>query len=636
LSNELHNAPKPALAGGRKRENWGSKIGVILAVAGSAVGLGNFLRFPGLAAKYGGGTFMIPYFISLLVIGIPICWCEWTLGRQGGKHGYHSSPGIFRIVTHMRGSHFLGVVGLLIPLVIYMYYVYIESWCLAYAWYYLRDGFAEVKGTAGYGQFFKQFAGAGADGFAGDRVGDFGRFDSIVFLVIAFSINFILIFRGLTKGIEAFCKIAMPVLIFAAVIILVRVLTLGAPNPEHPERNVNAGLGFMWNPNIPLTYDWSKTGSEARPFVEGQETKPHPTFIVPEVKSQAKYVFDVTVKGGKMKRPKTLTVRVAPDGYERTGHADIDVNCGDTVVLEVDTTELREQSIWAALSDPVIWLQAAGQIFFSLSVGFGIIITYASYLRANDDIVLSGLTASATNEFCEVCLGGLITVPAAFIFLGGEPIHEVAGSTLSLGFHTFPAIFEQMIGGRFWGFLWFFLLFLAAITSSLSMLQPAIAFIEEAFSVGRRISVTLLMMVTAIGSLLVVYFSKNLMALDIMDFWVGQVLIYIMATIIVIVFGWVIGVDKGLAEANRGGHLRIPEKFFGFMIKYVSPLYLLTIFAMFVGQNAPEYIATVAKSEAAQITLAFVGVLIIFLTILVYLASKKWKEQDRRLSNWEI
>jgi SNF family Na+-dependent transporter len=227
-------------------------------------------------------------------------------------------------------------------------------------------------------------------------------------------------------------------------------------------------------------------------------------------------------------------------------------------------------------------------------------------------------------------------VPAAFIFLGGEPIHEVAGSSLGLGFYTFPEIFDQMIGGRFWGFLWFFLLFLAAITSSLSMLQPAIAFIEEALGVGRRVSVTLLMMVTAVGALLVVYFSKDLMALDIMDFWVGQVLIYIMATIIVIVFGWVIGVEKGLAEANRGGHIRIPEKFFGFMIKYVSPMYLLTIFAMFVGQNAPDYIATVAKSEAAKITLAFVGVLIVFLTILVHLASKKWKQQDKELSSWEI
>ena len=635
MSDKPDHDPTPALAGRRRREHWGSKIGVILAVAGSAVGLGNFLRFPGLAAKYGGGTFMIPYFISLLIIGIPICWCEWTLGRQGGKNGYHSSPGIFRIVTHMRGSHFFGVIGLLIPLVIYMYYVYIESWCLAYAWYYLRDGFAGVKGAEGYGAFFEQFAGASEDGLAGGRVGDFGRYDSIVFLVIAFAINFVLIFRGLTKGIESFCKIAMPVLIIAAVVILVRVLTLGTPNPEHPDRNVNAGLGFMWNPNVPIWYEWYQSAGIDVELDDKAKKHPHPKFTAPEVGQPQRLVFDVTVQGGQMKDSTAITAWIIPEGRDPPDTG-IWARPGEEVRLAVDTTAMENQSIWAALSDPRIWLEAAGQIFFSLSVGFGIIITYASYLRRNDDIALSGLTASATNEFCEVCLGGLITVPAAFIFLGGQPIHEVAGSSLGLGFYTFPAIFDEMIGGRFWGFLWFFLLFLAAITSSLSMLQPAIAFIEEALGVGRRISVTLLMMVTSVGALFVVYFSKGHVALDTMDFWVGSVLIFTMATIIVIVFGWVIGVEKGLAEANRGSHLRIPEKFFGFMIKYVSPLYLLAIFAMFLGRYALEYVDKIKEDTAAQATLAFIGILIVFLTILVHLASKKWKEQDHRLSDWEI
>ena len=80
------------------KEAWSSRLGVILAVAGSAVGLGNFLRFPGLAAQYGGGAFMIAYFISLLIIGIPICWTEWTLGRYGGRAGYHSTSGIFNLL----------------------------------------------------------------------------------------------------------------------------------------------------------------------------------------------------------------------------------------------------------------------------------------------------------------------------------------------------------------------------------------------------------------------------------------------------------------------------------------------------------------------------------------------------------
>jgi hypothetical protein len=391
----------------------------------------------------------------------------------------------------------------------------------------------------------------------------------------------------------------------------------------------------MWNPNVPLEYKWFQSSGIEVNLSDKAKAHPHPTFEAPNVGQPQRLVFDVTVKGGALEDKTAVTAWIVPEGQKATGVGTV-WHPGEEVRLEVDTTALKNQSIWQALSDPQIWLEAAGQIFFSLSVGFGIIITYASYLRRNDDIALSGLTASATNEFCEVCLGGLITVPAAFIFLGGDPIHEVAGSSLGLGFYTFPAIFEEMIGGRFWGFLWFFLLFLAAITSSLSMLQPAIAFIEEALGVGRRISVTLLMMVTSVGALLVVYFSKNLMALDIMDFWVGQVLIYIMATIIVILFGWVIGVEKGMAEANRGGHLKIPEKFFGFIIKYVSPLYLLSIFAMFLGKHMLAYVDKIRQENAAQATLAFIGVLIIFLAILVHLASKKWKERDRHLSNWEV
>lgn len=111
------------------KEVWSSRLGVILAVAGSAVGLGNFLRFPGLAAQYGSGAFMLAYFISLLIIGIPICWVEWTLGRYAGQKGFHSSPGIFYCLIRHPAGKYLGVLGAIIPVGIYMYYVYIEAWC---------------------------------------------------------------------------------------------------------------------------------------------------------------------------------------------------------------------------------------------------------------------------------------------------------------------------------------------------------------------------------------------------------------------------------------------------------------------------------------------------------------------------
>jgi SNF family Na+-dependent transporter len=520
----------------RPKESWGSRFGVILAVAGSAVGLGNFLRFPGLAAKYGGGVFLIPYFISLLILGIPICWCEWTIGRYGGVRGFNSAPGIFRALLPARGSQYIGVLALLIPVTIYMYYVYIEAWCLGYAWYYATGALDLGRDAKPYGEFFESFVGVRENGLMTGG----GLQPAVVFLVVCFGINFFLIYRGLSAGIEKFCTYAMPALIAIALIVLARVLTLGTPNPAMPDHDVLNGLGFMWNPKIP----------------EGE-------------------------------------------------------------------------TLWSVLANPEIWLQAAGQIFFSLSVGFGVILTYASYLRQRDDVVLSGLTATATNEFCEVVLGGLITIPAAFIFLGSDPIQKVAGSSIGLGFYTLPVIFDFLPAGQLFGFLWFVLLFLAAITSSLSMLQPAIAFIEEGFGVGRRFSVALLGFVTATGSLFVVYFSKDLVALDIMDFWVGQVLIFVLSTITVIVFGWVVGVDRGIAEAHHGAAIRIP-RVFRFVIKYVCPTYLLTIFAGFLYQNAADYARKVAENQAATTTAIFLVIVAAFFTLAVHQAGQRWDAAEAR------
>src|SRR5512145_1708360 len=102
-------------------EQWGTRLGVILAVAGSAVGLGNFLRFPGVAAENGGGAFMIPYFCALLFLGIPIGWAEWAMGRYGGRKGFHSAPAIMGVFGKGSAGRYLGIIGVLIPLAVYFY-----------------------------------------------------------------------------------------------------------------------------------------------------------------------------------------------------------------------------------------------------------------------------------------------------------------------------------------------------------------------------------------------------------------------------------------------------------------------------------------------------------------------------------
>jgi neurotransmitter:Na+ symporter, NSS family len=523
---------------GRIGESWTSRMGVILAVAGSAVGLGNFLRFPGLAAQYGSGAFMIAYFISLLLLGIPICWAEWTLGRYAGQRGFNSSPGIFYALVRHPAGKYIGVLGAVIPVVIYMYYVFIEAWCLGYAYYYLTGQMNFGGDVSAYGDFFRRFVGADADGLT---LGP-GQNQVVLFLLIVFAINFTIIYRGIAKGIELFCRFAMPALILLALIILARVLTLGTPDPAHPEQNLINGLGFMWNPGA-----------------------------------------------------------------------------------------VQDQ-----LRNPQLWLAAASQIFFSLSVGFGVIVTYASYLRSNDDVLLSGLTASSANEFCEVALGGMITVPAAFVFLGAAGV--VGQGTFALGFNVLPLVFSKLPLPWLFGGMFFLLLFLAAVTSSLSMLQPGIAFLEEGLGLNRKQSVSLLGLLTSLGCLFVVYFSKDLKALDTIDFWVGIFLIFIMATIILICFGWVLGIEKSWAEAHRGADLRLP-RFFKPIFKYVSPLYLLTIFAFWVvfqvfgwdpatGVFAPSsYVTDLVGAEPNNV--ARLGVLLILLVIgffmlLTAAAGRRW------------
>ena len=515
---------------GTKQDMWSSRLGVILAVAGSAIGLGNFLRFPGLAAQYGSGAFMIAYFTSLALLGIPIGWAEWTLGRYAGQRGFRSSPGIFHVLVRHPAGKYIGALGVVIPLVIYMYYVYIEAWCVGYTWYFLTGRLKLGDDVAAYTSFWERFVGATANGVT---LGG-GENQAVIFLVIVFALNFYIIYLGLAKGIEWFCKWAIPALMVLALIVLVRVLTLGTPDPARPAQNVLNGLGYMWNPEKVF-------------LQEKVETTGHSG-----------------VENWKDKQELFGEQAVAAKAMELAGNSRLRVHT---------------KTVWEQLRNPQLWLAAAGQIFFSLGVGFGIIITYASYLRKKDDVVLSGLSASAANEFCEVGLGGLITVPAAFVFLGAAGI--AGQGTFGLGFKVLPLVFEKMPLPALFGSAWFFLLFLAAITSSLSMLQPGLAFLEESLGLDRKKSVALLGAVTGLGCLFVVYYSKDLKALDTLDFWAGTFLIFIMATILILVFGWHMGLQKGWEEAHEGAEVRIPALFKPVM-KFVSPLYLLVIFALWI------------------------------------------------------
>jgi SNF family Na+-dependent transporter len=512
-------------------EQWGTRVGVILAVAGSAVGLGNFLRFPGQAAANGGGAFMIPYFCALLLVGIPIGWAEWTMGRYGGRKGFHSAPSILGVFGGGSVSRYLGIIGVLIPLAVSFYYTYIEAWCLGYFWHYLTGGIGVdaaapiAEQTARASQFYSNFTGRGENGVLAA-----GSIETFVFWVITFAVNIWLVFRGISKGIEKFVSYAMPLMAVCALIVLVRVLTLGTPDPSLPEQNVVNGLGYMWNPDF------------------------------------------------------------------------------------------------SALGNAQTWLAAAGQIFFSLSVGFGVIINYASYMRKKDDVVLSGLTASATNELFEVGFGGLITITAAFVFLGtANMIGAVQGGTFGLGFQTLPVVFAHMGAfGNFIGAIFFLMLFLAAITSSISMYQPSLAFFQESLGWSRRNATTLMVSICVVCSFLVMYYSKDGIFWSTIDDWVGTFLIFVLAMIQIICFSWIFGIERGMREAHHGAQLHIPH-YYRFIMKYVTPTYLLAVFVAFCWQNLGSWLRSVADEPLRQGAVGLILATALLLIVCTWFGEKRWR-----------
>ena len=522
----------------QNRENWGSKIGVILAVAGSAVGLGNFLRFPVQAATNGGGAFIIPYLIAFLLLGIPLAWMEWTLGRYAGRQGYGTAPSTLHIIfgKKKRWAKHLGSIGLLPPIFIVFYYVFIQSWILAFAYYSLTGKLMEVtaQGSAAVTQFFGDFimlkTCAGPVPVA------------ILFFLITFACNMVVLAFGVRKGIERVNKICMPILLILGIILVVRVLTL----PD-----IGKGLAFMWNPNF------------------------------------------------------------------------------------------------SELANPKVWMAAAGQVFFTMSLGMGIIWCYASYLKPKEDLVLSSLTASATNGFAEIIIGGTVVIPIAVIIAGAN-IEECAKlGTFGLGFQTMPYVFGTLPLGGVLQTVWFALLFFAGITSAISIIQPLISFCEDDLKFSRRKSVTTISTITFIGGLTAI-FGLAAGTVDELDFWGGTFLLVVFGAIQALVFSFVLGRQKvktddgtedneAFALMNEGSQLKLP-RFFRPIIQYVCPAYLIILLVSFTLTDGLPLITlsnipadakvTFLGSEFSQLyfTWGFRGFLLLLVILLNVAIAYAWRK----------
>ena len=469
-------------------ESWGSRVGLILAMAGNAVGLGNFLRFPVQAIQNGGGAFIIPYLICFLLMGIPLLWVEWAMGRFGGRNGHHSTPFILHSMDPRRALwKYIGVFGIFTNIAVAAYYCYLESWTLSYVWHSIAGSFN--------GQSSEQVA-----GFFGDYV-SLTSMEPVVFWIICLVLNTVILAQGLSGGVEKVAKVGMPLLILFGVFLAVRGVTLKA-GENGAINDGTLGLNFLWTP------DYS--------------------------------------------------------------------------------------TIWT----PKVWLAAAGQIFFTLSVGMGSIHCYASYVKKKDDIALNAMSAGWMNEFVEVVLGAAIIIPISIGYLGVEKVVEMTKTGgLGLGFKTMPYLFTQwgptlaMIAGV----CWFGLLFFAGITSSLAMGTPVMGFLEDEFGWKRKPAAWFFgLIVLVLGLPTVIWFNEGVF--DEYDYWAGTVSLVVFALFEIILFAWIFGMDKAWAEINHGADIKVPVVF-RYIIQFVTPLFLGFVFFM----SLPEIWKNITKDVGWQV-----------------------------------
>jgi neurotransmitter:Na+ symporter, NSS family len=465
------------------KESWGSRVGLVLAMAGNAVGLGNFLRFPVKAIQNGGGAFIIPYLVCFLLMGIPLLFVEWGIGRHGGRYGHHSTPFIFGTLSRRAIWKYVGVFGIFCNLAIAAYYCYIESWTMSYVYH-------SIAGT------FNGQSAESVGGFFGNYTSMTHGYEAIVFWIICLLLNTWILSKGLSGGVEAAAKIGMPMLIIFGIFLAIQGITIKAG-----ERGAifdgTVGLNFLWTPN-----------------------------------------FD---------------------------------------------------TIWSAK----VWLAAAGQIFFTLSVGMGSIQCYASYVKSRDDIALNAMSAGWMNEFVEVLLGSAIIIPIGVGYLGIDKIAEMTQSGgFGLGFKTLPYLFTQWGPwlGAIAGMMWFGLLFFAGITSSLAMGTPCMAFLEDEFDWPRkRAAAAFGVAVFILGLPTVLFFNYGVF--DEYDYWAGEVSLFVFALLETILFVWVFGIDKAWKEINMGADIRVPV-IFKYILKYVTPALLLFVFI----SNIPNIVSKITNA----------------------------------------
>lgn len=437
-----------------KRSSFSGKLGFVLSAAGASVGLGNIWRFPYLAAKYGGGIFLLIYIILALTFGYTMIIAETSLGRMTKKSpvGAYESFGKSKLLSAG------GWINAVIPILIVPYYSVIGGWVIKYLFEYLL-GHGQTLAADDY------FSGFISNGFSAE----------ICFLIFTM-FTVVIIYMGVRNGIERVSKFMMPILVILSVIIAVYSVT---------RPGAMAGVKYFLVPNLE-NFSW-------------------------------------------------MTV-----------------------------------------------VSAMGQMFYSLSIAMGILVTFGSYMKKDTSIEDSTKNVEIFDTAIAI-MAGLMIIPAVFAFSGGDPDTLQAGP--SLMFITLPKVFAGMGFGTGTGILFFLLVLFAAVTSSIALTESAVSTFEDELHWSRK-KATVFMTVVMIflGTLSCLGYGPlagitviGMQFLDFFDFLTNSVMMPIAAIATCLLVSRVIGVEKIENEVTEGGHPFKRKVIFQFMIKYLCPIFAAII-----------------------------------------------------------
>ena len=447
----------------------------MLAAAGSAVGLGNIWRFPYLAAKDGGGLFLVLYIVLALTFGFALLTTELAIGRKT-KQSPLTAYGVLN-----KKWNFLGVIACLVPVIIMPYYCVIGGWVLKYFQAYLTGAGSQVASEGYFTEYIS------------------GETEPILWMVVFLALAAFIVIRGVNKGIESISKVLMPILLVLVV-----------------------GISLF-----SLTIDYTDDAGVTRTGVEG-----FLIYVIPDVEG--------------------LTV----------------------------------QEFFTALVD------AMGQLFFSLSVAMGIMITYGSYVKDEDKLIKS-INQIEIFDTIVAFLAGVMIIPAVYTFMGREGMQA---SGPSLMFVSLPKVFASMgNAGNFLGGLFFAMVLFAALTSEVSVMEAVVSSIMDKFGITRKKAALMeIGLILVVGTAVCLGYNKwyfnitlpngaNAQLLDIMDYISNNCLMPLVAIGTCLLVGWILKPKMVVEEVEKNGCRFRRKHLYVVMIRYIAPVLLVVLLLKSLG-----------------------------------------------------